>query len=80
MIVRMPEIKIHQFNWGWLCGSYSKGSGAPMCKGRSMWLRFGRSGKGVSFSNTPMLFSERYGYTKYFLLGFGWRFQFLGAV
>lgn len=41
------------------------------------WLRFGH--RIVVLTNAPMLFSERYGYSKYWPLWFGWRLSVQGS-
>ena len=42
-----------------------------------VWFRCWPNGCGVSFTRTPMLFSERTGHTKVRQLGFGWRIVLL---
>jgi hypothetical protein len=38
-----------------------------------IWFRIGRTGPGFAFKRSSILFSERYGYTKWIPLVFGWR-------
>ncbi len=42
-----------------------------------MWFRIGKKGWGLSFSKAPLLFSERYGYTWYLRLPFGYKMNIL---
>jgi len=44
-----------------------------------IWIRVGYLKYGIAIKRTPLLFSERYGYTKYFGLPFGWRIEILRA-
>lgn len=40
-------------------------------------MRMSLNGYGLSLKRTQLLFSERYGYKKYFKLPFGWRLMVL---
>jgi hypothetical protein len=41
------------------------------------WFRLSRLNYGLCLKRTKKLFSERYGYTKYMSLPFGWRITIL---
>ena len=43
------------------------------------WIRIGWIKYGIVLKKTPLLFSERYGYTKYLKLPFCWRIEILKA-
>ena len=47
-----------------------------ICK-ELIWVRVGGRGYGLAIKKTPILFSERYGYVKYWRLPFGWRLVIL---
>jgi len=42
-----------------------------------IWFRFGKRERGFSIKRTELMFSERYGYTRFVSLPFGWRLVFL---
>ena len=44
-----------------------------------IWIRVGYFKHGIAIKKTPMLFSERNGYTKFIPLWFGWRVSILKA-
>ena len=58
--------KVKEFRFKQLVGCFDGGSA---------WFRL--FGVGAVLTNGTLLFSERYGYTKYLPVGFGWRIRFL---
>jgi len=46
----------------------------------TFWVRIPARGKGIHFSRTRMLFSERSGHVKTRPLIFGWRFKVFNAL
>lgn len=57
-----------EFNFNFLCGHFSK---------NLIWIRLGVNSRGFKLARTSMLFSERYGYKKYFQLPFKWRLSYI---
>ena len=45
-----------------------------------LWCRLWDNGYGLCVKRTPPLFSERYGYSKTYRIGFGWRLVFLRPI